>query len=84
MQTAKDIVEVVELRVLEPFRLYVRFSDDEEKEVDLSHLTVRPPPVFEALLNPEEFQCVDINVVGGISWRCGADLSANYLKNVPN
>ena len=61
-------------------RLYVRFSDDEEKEVDLSHLIEAPPPVFAPLQNPEEFSRVSINVVGGISWHCGADLSAGYLK----
>ncbi len=80
MQIANEIIEIVELKAIPPTRLYVRFSDDEEKEVDLSHLIEAPPPVFVPLQGPEEFAKVSINVVGGVSWHCGADLSADYLK----
>ena len=82
MQIADEILEVVELKAIPPSRLYVRFSDNEEKEIDLSRLIETPPPVFAPLQGPEEFAKVRINIIGGISWHCGADLSADYLKKI--
>ena len=82
MQIANEIIEIVELRAIPPSHLYVRFSDDEEKEIDLSHLIGSPPPIFVPLKISEEFVKVGINVVGGVSWHCGADLSAAYLKKI--
>ena len=80
MKIAEDIIEVVELKVTGPSQLHVRFNNDEEKEVDLSDLVLSPPPVFAPLQNAKEFERVGINVVGGVSWDCGADLSARYLR----
>ena len=82
METAKKILEVIHLEVIDFETLMVEFSDGEKKQVNLTHLISSPPPVFIKLKSFEEFKKVKINPVGGISWDCGADLSADYLKAI--
>ena len=81
MHKASDYLEVVEVKFLDGQRLSVKFNDGVIKEVDLTPLIENPPPVFVQLKDKEEFKNVSINPVGGISWNCGADLSAEYLKS---
>ena len=61
------------------FELNVRFTNGQQKRVDLSSLVCNPPPVFSSLSDKSEFRKVSVNPVGGIQWECGADLSAEYL-----
>lgn len=80
MQTAKDLLEIVSVEVVENYCLSIVFSDGITKKVDLSLLIKSAPPVFEPLKNINEFKKISVNPIGGISWDCGADLSADYLK----
>ena len=80
MKEAKEYLEVVNVEALDNETLMVEFSDGEKKKVSLAKLIKSPPPVFVKLQVVEEFKKVKVNPVGGISWDCGADLSAEYLK----
>lgn len=82
MQTAKELLEVVSVEPAENYRLLLVFSDGATRKVDLSGLLKTPPPVFEPLKNETEFRKISVNPVGGVSWDCGADLSADYLRSV--
>ena len=83
MHKAADYLEVIEIKVLDGQRLFIKFSDGMAKEVSLAMLLENPPPVFIKLKDEEEFRKVNINPVGGVSWSCGADLSAEYLRSTP-
>lgn len=80
MKEAKEYLEVINVEAIDHETLLVEFSDGEKKKVSLANLIKSPPPVFVKLQTVEEFKKVKINPVGGISWDCGADLSAEYLK----
>ena len=80
MKAAKEFLEVINVEVVDHEHLIIEFSDGEKKQVSLAHLITSPPPVFIKLKSFDEFKKVKINPVGGISWDCGADLSADYLK----
>ena len=82
MMMSLNYLEVVEVAALDDRRLSVRFNDGVTKEVDLTFLVETPPPVFVKLKIEDEFEKVGINPVGGISWSCGADLSAEYLRSI--
>ncbi|MGE0632288.1 MAG: DUF2442 domain-containing protein [Pseudobdellovibrionaceae bacterium] len=79
MITGGDLIEVESVFVENNFELNVRFTNGQQKKVDLSPLLKNPPPVFAKLRDKSEFNKVSINPVGGIQWECGADLSAEYL-----
>ena len=81
MHVAKDILEVISVEPCDGFCLLLVFSDGVSRKVDLSRLLKVPPPVFEPLKSATEFKKISVNPVGGISWDCGADLSADYLRS---
>ena len=81
MITAKNYLEVTDVNHLGGFRLKVQFNDGATKEIDLSALMKTPPPVFQPLKDEKVFARVSVSPVGGICWECGADLSAEYLKD---
>ena len=81
MKEAKEYLEVISVQAVNHETLMVEFSDGEKKKVSLAHLIEHPPPVFTKLRVAEEFMKIKINPVGGVSWDCGADLSAEYLKS---
>ena len=72
----KDIVEV---RALESYRLYLRFEDGAEGVVDVSqHL--RLDGVFEPLRERQYFERVRVDEESGtICWPNGADLDPDVL-----
>lgn len=82
MYEASEYLEIISVKILDNHRLSIKFSDGIMKEVNLAQLIKNPPPVFVELKNEEEFKTACINPVGGISWSCGADLSAEYLRSV--
>ena len=72
----KDIIEV---RALSGYRIYLRFEDGIEGELDLSGF-VRFDGVFEALKDPRQFSQMTIDPeLGSIHWPCGADLDPDVL-----
>lgn len=82
MYEASHYLKVIEIKVLDKQRLSVKFNDGVVKEIDLTPLIQNPPPVFVKLTDEQEFKTVRVNPVGGISWACGADLSAEYLRSL--
>jgi hypothetical protein len=72
------MVKIIEARVLGPFRLYVKFSDGAEGELDLSDLAGQG--VFTAWDDPACFEQAKIGSAGrSLDWHDGIDLSADSL-----
>jgi len=74
------MVRPTEVKALEGYRLWLRYSDGVEGEVDLSHLVGRG--VFKAWEDKAFFEAVEIDEAGAISWGEEIDLcpDALYLK----
>ena len=72
--------KVVELRPRTSFRLWLRYDDGVEGEVDLSHLAGRG--VFRAWDEPGAFESVRVGPSGQVAWNAGLELcpDALYLK----
>ena len=70
----------IAIKALPGFRLFVRFSDGVEGEVDLSNLVGRG--VFTAWNDPRSFEQVSIGPSGEIRWNDQIDLcpDAVYLQ----
>lgn len=72
----KDIIQV---RPLEGFRLYLRFEDGVEGEVDVQKL-VAFDGVFAPLNERNEFEKVSVDPeLGTVCWPNGADLDPDVL-----
>jgi hypothetical protein len=72
----KDIIEV---RPLDGYRLFVRFEDGVEGEVDVAKM-IRFEGVFAPLKDREKFLEVRVNgEIGTICWPNGADLDPDVL-----
>jgi hypothetical protein len=73
------LVDVVEVRVIDERRLYLRFEDGAAGEVDLDRL-VRWEGVFEPLRDPQRFAEVRVDPdLGTIVWPNGADIDPDVL-----
>lgn len=71
--------DIVEARVLEGHRVYLRFEDGAEGVVDLGRL-IRFEGVFAPLRDPNEFARMTVNAeLGAICWPGGADLDPDVL-----
>ena len=72
----KDIVEV---RIVEGYRVHLRFEDGVEGDIDLGRL-IRFEGVFAPLRDPKEFARLTVNAeIGTICWPNGADLDPDVL-----
>ncbi len=72
----KDIVEV---RALDGYRLYLRFEDGVQGEVDLGTI-IRFDGVFAPLKERAHFEQVHVNPeLGTVCWPSGADLDPDVL-----
>ncbi|OLE52626.1 MAG: hypothetical protein AUG51_17160 [Acidobacteria bacterium 13_1_20CM_3_53_8] len=72
------MIKIIEARALSPYRLYVKFSDGEEGEIDLSALAGQG--VFAAWNDPEFFKRVHISSTGrSLEWGNLIDLCADSL-----
>lgn len=60
------MVRPKEVKALEGYRLWLRYSDGVEGEVDLSHLAGRG--VFKVWQDRAFFEAVRIDEAGGIAW----------------
>lgn len=67
-----DGVHVVEVEPRQPYRLWLRFSDGVEGEVDLSRWACKGD--FTAWSDPEFFKRVNIRSYGALAWGDGDDL----------
>ncbi len=74
--------DIVEARVAEGHRLYVRFEDGVDGEVDLSEL-VEFKGVFAPLRVAEEVAKVQVDPdLGTVCWPSGADLDPDVLYSI--
>lgn len=74
------LMDVVQVEVLEPYRLRLKFEDGLIGEVDIARL-VRFEGIFEALQAPGTFVTVRVDPeLGTIVWPNGADLDAAVLR----
>lgn len=75
-----SLVDVVDVKVLDGYRLYLQFDDGAHGQVDISKL-VPFQGVFESLNDKRFFEKVSVNAdIGTICWENGADLSPTYLR----
>jgi uncharacterized protein DUF2442 len=71
--------EVVDLRVLPGHRLFVRFADDTEGEVDVApFIFARRAGVFERLRDPAKFARAYVDD-GAVTWPGGLDLAPDAM-----
>jgi len=71
--------DIVEARILEGYRVHLRFEDGVEGDVDLGRL-IRFEGVFAPLRDPKEFVRLTVNLeIGTICWPNGADLDPDVL-----
>lgn len=71
------LLDVVEAKALEPYRLWLKFENGEEGTVDVAGL-VPFEGVFERLRDPKVFSAVSIEL-GTVCWPTGADLDPEVL-----
>ena len=74
------MLKAVRVRALENFRIWIRYADGVEGEVDLSHLAEKG--VFKAWRSPGIFGKVRLGSSGEIEWPGVGDLcpDALYLR----
>ena len=76
------LVDVTEVRPVGEHRLFLRFADGVEGEVDLDSL-VKWEGIFAPLQDPERFAEVRVNSdLGTIVWPNGADLDPDVLYSL--
>ena len=75
MSDESDFVHVVEARYLGGYRVWLRFDDGLEGEVDLE--SVLWGPVFEPLKDPAYFANFSIDLT--LTWPNGADIAPESL-----
>ena len=68
---------LVDVKVLRRYYLWLRFSSGEEGEVDLSDLAGRG--VFKVWEKPGVFETVNINKTGALEWSKNIDLCSDSL-----
>ena len=73
-----ELVDVVEVRYVRDYTVWVKFEDGAAGEVDLSS-SLRGP-VFEPLHDVEYFKQVRVDTeIGTIAWPNGADIAPETL-----
>ncbi len=77
MSDSNQRARPLEVRALEPHRIWLRYDDGTEGEVDLSHLADRR--LFAAWADPAFFAGVRVEAGGYIAWSDGIDLCPDAL-----
>jgi len=73
-----ELVDVVEVRYVRNYTVWIKFEDGTAGEVDLT--TSLRGPVFEPLRDPEYFKQVRVDPeIGTIVWPNGADIAPETL-----
>jgi Protein of unknown function (DUF2442) len=71
---------IVEARYIAGFKVWIRFSDGVEGDVDLSHELTGP--IFEPLRSAEEFRRFSLHPeLHTLVWPNGADLAPEFLRD---
>ena len=71
--------DVVEVRPLDSYRVYLRFDDGVQGEINLEPLLSPFDGVFEPLRRLDRFREVFVDDGGTIAWPNGADLAPEVL-----
>ena len=71
--------DVVEVRPLERYRVFLKFDDGVQGEIDLEPLLSPFDGVFAPLTDPNRFREVFIDSGGTIAWPNGADIAPEVL-----
>ena len=71
--------DVVEVRLLEGYRVFLRFDDGVQGEIDLEPLLSPFDGVFEPLTDLARFREVFVDDGGTIAWPNGVDLAPEIL-----
>jgi hypothetical protein len=72
------LIDVIEVKYIRDFTLWLKFEDGSEGEIDLSREL--HGPVFEPLRDVEYFKQVRVDPeLGTIVWPNGADLAPEFL-----
>jgi hypothetical protein len=80
MRSVSELVHVTAVEAVGDHRLFLRFEDGAEGEIDLSGWPWRG--VFEPLAEPEYFQQVVLDEeLGTIVWPNGADIAPETLHD---
>jgi len=70
---------IVDAHYVAGFKIWIRFSDGVEGDVDLSHELTGP--IFEALRSVEEFRRFSLHPeLRTLVWPNGADLAPEFLR----
>ena len=77
MPARDKLVRPVEVRALEPYRIWLRYDDGAEGEVDLSYLA--GDGVFVAWLDHSFFVDVHLGPAGSIAWSDDLDMCGDAL-----
>ncbi|MCA1758967.1 MAG: DUF2442 domain-containing protein [Bacteroidales bacterium] len=70
--------EIVEIKVLDNYNIWMKFNDGEEKIVCLRNLIGNG--FTKELLSYDNFKGAFIEPGGGIAWENGFDICPNFLK----
>ena len=71
------MLKPIEVKALFPHRIWIKYSNGEQGNVDLSHLAGKG--VFKSWDDPQEFDSVHISQDGAIEWKSGIDLCPDAL-----
>ena len=74
--------DVVEVRPLERYRVFLRFDDGVQGDIDLEPLLSPFDGVFEPLGDLGRFREVFVDDGGTIAWPNGADLAPELLYSI--
>ncbi len=72
--------EVIDLKVLDDYQIWIRFKDGIEKIINIQKFLGKG--ISKELLEYENFKKVTIEPGGGIAWYNGFDFCPNYLKEL--
>lgn len=75
----KKYIEITKVKQVDDFTLLLTFNGNESKQIDFGKLLKGKSGVFEPLKDKAEFKKCSIDMAGGVSWDCGADLAADML-----
>lgn len=75
------MLNVCDVRVRGAHRLWLRFSDGVEGEIDLGHQLTGP--IFHPLRDPSTFATIRVDLeVRTIAWPNGADFAPEFLRSL--
>jgi len=72
--------EVVEIKVLDNYKIRIKFKDGFSKEIDFSQFISEG--ISQKLNDKDYFKLVEIESGGGITWPNGYDFCPNFLREI--